>query len=87
VQANATAIKINYEEENAFHLINIIDDGKGIEAEVANKIFDADFTTKVKGMGLGLSMAKNFLESINGSILLKETSNNGTTIQLKFPKI
>ena len=87
VQANASTIEINYEEENAFHLINIVDNGKGIEADVINKIFDADFTTKVKGMGLGLSMAKDFMESINGFILLKETSNNGTTIQLKFPKI
>lgn len=87
VQANASSIKINYTSGNDFHIINIIDNGKGIEPEVANKIFDANFTTKVKGMGLGLSMAKNFMESISGEILLKETSTNGTTIQLKFPKI
>lgn len=87
VQANANSILISYENDNDSHLINIADNGKGIEKEIANRIFDADFTTKVKGMGLGLSIAKNFMESITGSVILKETSSNGTTIQLKFPKI
>jgi len=86
VQAGADKINISYEGENDFHIINISDNGKGIDHEISTKIFEANFTTKIKGMGLGLSMAKSFIESISGEILLKETSNSGTTIQLKFPK-
>ncbi len=86
IQASAKNIEINYKENEVHHLIFIKDDGTGIKPEIANKIFDKNFTTKNRGMGLGLNMAKNFMNSIGGAIELVETSEKGTILQLKFNK-
>ncbi|MGA9295092.1 MAG: ATP-binding protein, partial [Ignavibacteriaceae bacterium] len=56
-----------------------------IPEEAKEKIFDSNFTTKEKGMGLGLKLAKRFLESINGKIFLLESSEKGTTFRLQIP--
>ncbi len=37
-------------------------------------------------MGIGLSLAKKYIENINGSIKIENTSVNGTTILISFPK-
>ncbi len=86
IQASAKNIIISYEQNEDNYFIFIKDDGKGINPNIANRIFDKNFTTKNRGMGLGLNMAKSFMNSIGGSIELIETSEKGTTLQLKFNK-
>lgn len=85
IQANAKNITINVLVENNYCLLRIADDGIGIPVENIDKIFDENFTTKKQGMGLGLSMAKKFFESINSSITVENTSENGTTFLIKIP--
>lgn len=86
IQANATYIIFELSEQENFYKLKIIDNGNGMPKEIAAKIFQQDFTTKIKGMGLGLTMAKRYIESIKGSIIVEETSGNGTTILLKILK-
>ncbi len=86
IQASATIIDITAKQEEDSFIINLKDNGKGIPEESKEKIFEANFTTKEKGMGLGLKLAKRFLESINGKIFLLESSEKGTTFQLQVPK-
>lgn len=64
IQANPNKIIINTLFENDNVKISIIDNGKGMEEEIKNKIFDHLFTTKVigKGTGLGLAIAKQIIE-------------------------
>ena len=85
MQAEATEIKITLTEENSKYKILFNDNGHGISTEIQHKIFDENFTTKKQGMGLGLSMTKRFLESINGEISLLETSAKGSTFQILIP--
>ncbi len=85
IQAFAKNIFVNVHVENNLCLIKVIDDGEGIPPESIDKIFDENYTTKSSGMGLGLSMAKKFLESINGSITVKNTSKEGTTFLITIP--
>lgn len=85
IQANAQNISINITIEDNVCQMRFIDDGIGIPNEHIERIFDENFTTKEYGMGLGLSMAKRFLESINGSIAVESTSEKGTTFLIKIP--
>jgi signal transduction histidine kinase len=66
--------------------IRFIDNGRGIEKENIERIFDENYTTKEKGMGLGLSMAKKYFELLNGSISVESTSPKGTTVLIIIPR-
>jgi two-component system, NtrC family, nitrogen regulation sensor histidine kinase NtrY len=87
IQADASLINISLQEKNNFYKIFISDNGKGISFELKDKVFEANFTTKEKGMGLGLKLTKRFLEGINGSIKLADSSNNGTVFEINIPKM
>ncbi|NNE31623.1 MAG: HAMP domain-containing histidine kinase [Winogradskyella sp.] len=69
-----------------FVLINISDTGKGISKHLFNKIFEPGFTTKKRGWGLGLSLAKRIIEDYhNGKIkVLDSEPNRGATIQISL---
>ncbi len=85
IQAGAKNISINLSIENKYSIIDISDDGSGIRVENQNKIFDTNFTTKEKGLGLGLKLIKRFLEKTGGEINLLSTSNSGTIFRIKIP--
>lgn len=84
IQADAKNVIVGCKKEGLYYSIRVKDDGKGIAEDVVNRIFEADFTTKIKGMGLGLSMAKRYIESIEGEIKVEETSGKGTVILIKL---
>lgn len=86
IQANATVIEIEI-VSNENNKIIIADNGKGIPEDIQEKIFDANFTTKVEGMGLGLNMAKKYVEKIGGEIKIDKSDKHGTKFILKFPKV
>ena len=73
------------EEENRACLI-VSDNGVGISEENKDKIFEPKFTTKSSGMGLGLAMVKNLVESCGGSIQFTSKLNKGTIFKVHFPK-
>jgi signal transduction histidine kinase len=87
IQAEATIINIEIASHNDYYIINISDNGKGIPEEFKNKIFEADFTTKEKGMGLGLKLAKRYLEGINGSIKLVDSAVKGAEFEITISKL
>jgi signal transduction histidine kinase len=66
--------------------IEIIDSGKGISAEIAQKIMDPFYTTKEvgKGTGLGLSISKGIAED-HGGVLEYNPENENTTFHLILP--
>lgn len=65
--------------------INISDNGTGIDSSQADKIFTPYFSTKVSGMGLGLPLVKNMIESAGGSISFQNNAVFGTTFQVVLP--
>jgi Signal transduction histidine kinase len=85
MQAGASEILINLTLVGNEYQILFKDNGTGISATDKDKIFDENFTTKKQGMGLGLSLAKRFLLSIHGDILLDSTSDKGTTFKIIIP--
>ncbi|PDH50577.1 MAG: two-component sensor histidine kinase [Cryomorphaceae bacterium MED-G14] len=77
-------ILVQVKKINKSALIEIIDNGLGIPNELKEKIFEPNFTTKTKGMGLGLSIIKNLITNYKGTISFK--SKKGETVfTIKLP--
>ena len=66
--------------------ITVMDNGIGITDAHKPKVFEPKFTTKTSGMGLGLAMVKNILETYNGSITFTSQEGQGTVFSVTFPK-
>ncbi len=66
--------------------ISVADNGIGVSDEVKEKIFEPKFTTKSSGMGLGLGMVKNIVETYNGTITLTSQPKKGSVFTVRFPK-
>ncbi len=62
-----------------------IDTGAGIPDEIKEKIWMPLFTTKAKGMGLGLAICKRMVEAHGGLICVESTVGKGTTFTVKMP--
>ncbi len=75
-----------YPKENKL-IIDIKDTGKGIERKMYKAIFSPGFTTKQRGWGLGLSLAKRIIEEYHkGKIFVKNSEINvGTTFRIILP--
>lgn len=76
-QGRNPKIEVNIIKEVKSVKIKFIDNGKGIPESIQSKVFEPKFTTKTKGMGLGLGIVKNIVNSHNGSIKY-ETGKKGT---------
>lgn len=63
----------------------IEDSGPGIPAENRQRVFEPFFTTKSHGTGLGLPLAKKFVERNGGAIAISETPEGGAKIELMLP--
>lgn len=66
-------------------ILKVIDNGEGITAENTSKIFEPLFTTKAKGVGLGLSIVKTFIEKQGGKIEVESIVGKGSTFSITLP--
>lgn len=76
-------------DDEKFVKINVTDNGKGIPKSQFTKVFEPGFTSKKRGWGLGLSLAKRIIEDYhNGRIkVLHSEVGKGTTMQISLRKI
>lgn len=81
-------IRISVSEFTPYIEILIQDSGSGMKKETLSKIFKPGFTTKIRGWGLGLSLAKRIVEDFHlGKISVQKTApGQGTTFQLILNK-
>ncbi len=70
------------EKENFSVKIKIQDFGTGIDSETLKKIFEPYYTTKKRGMGLGLSIVKRIIEDHNGEINFSSHLGKGTCVEI-----
>lgn len=81
-------IWIRSESNHKFVKIQVEDNGQGIRPDVSNKIFEMFFrgTISSTGSGLGLYIAKDAAEKMNGKIEVKSTFGEGSTFTICVPK-
>jgi PAS domain S-box-containing protein len=66
-------------------LISVSDSGVGLPAEKADQIFQAFFTTKPQGSGMGLAICRSIIESHGGRLWASANNGRGTTFQFFLP--
>lgn len=73
--------------ENNSAVIKISDTGRGIEAERIDKIFDAFYTSRKSGSGLGLATAKKIVEAHGGEISVDSEAGKGTKFEIELKTV
>ncbi|WP_435313873.1 ATP-binding protein [Cellulophaga fucicola] len=79
-------VLVTVASDGDFVKISVADNGVGIADEFKDKVFEPKFTTKTSGMGLGLGMVKNIVETYKGDITLTSQPDKGTVFVVRFPK-
>jgi len=72
-------------ENEFFALVTIEDEGVGFDEKNTTDIFKPFFTTKTKGVGLGLANVKRIMEAHNGSVFANKRNPKGASFSLRFP--
>jgi len=65
--------------------VSVSDTGVGIPKDVMKKIFEPLFTTKAKGIGLGLALTRTLVEENDGIIDVLSEAGKGSTFTIKLP--
>jgi len=71
--------------ENEHLMVSVSDTGIGLPRQQASQIFDAFFTTKVHGTGMGLSISRSIVASHNGRLWAADNSPRGASFHLILP--
>jgi signal transduction histidine kinase len=79
-------VKTEYNGNNAI-CIEIADTGPGIDTKKADSIFDAFFTTKPHGMGLGLAICRMIIERHGGQLVVSSADPHGAVFQIIVPRM
>jgi PAS domain S-box-containing protein len=66
-------------------ILSVTDNGIGISAENANRLFNAFFTTKSNGLGMGLSICRSIVEAHGGRMSASSNEGPGATFQIVLP--
>jgi signal transduction histidine kinase len=73
------------QDETQQVLVSVTDCGVGISAENADRLFNAFFTTKSSGMGMGLSICRSIMEAHGGRLWATANVLHGATFQFTLP--
>ncbi len=73
--------------EEACVLIEVSDNGCGMDEETQKRIFDPFFSTKFPGRGLGMAAVHGIVRTSNGRIYVESAAGRGTRVRILFPKV
>jgi two-component system, NtrC family, nitrogen regulation sensor histidine kinase NtrY len=80
-----TRVSVSLQLHKDMVRIQFQDNGKGIDAEIADRIFLPHFSTKKSGSGLGLAISRQAIHQMNGNIYFETKVNKGTTFTVELP--
>ncbi len=67
--------------------VTVRDTGQGIDQGLQEKIFDAFYTTKTNGMGMGLAISRSIIEAHGGRLWVESEAAGGTTFRFTLPVV
>lgn len=79
-----TVKMVAYQNKNNRPIIDVIDNGPGIDQDALDRIFIPFYTTKSGGSGIGLSLSRQIMRQHRGTITAKSVMGEGTEFSLKF---
>ena len=68
-------------------LVQVEDTGVGLAADSAERIFEAFFTTKPSGLGMGLSISRSIIEAHGGKLWATANDDRGATLHFSMPAV
>ena len=77
-------VKSATQESNGV-LVSVTDTGPGIDADIADRIFNPLFTTKANGMGMGLAISRSIIEAHHGRLSVSAGAEGGSVFQFVLP--
>ena len=86
METRVLRIKTELSQPNTVH-VSIEDTGTGIKPSDVARVFKPMFTTKARGMGMGLSICQSIIENHNGRIWVSPGANGGSIFQFELPTI
>ncbi|MBV9306684.1 MAG: MASE4 domain-containing protein [Acidobacteriaceae bacterium] len=88
VPAGSRSLTIRTLDENgAAAIVEVEDTGPGVDPATSARIFDAFFTTKAGGMGLGLALSRMIVERHNGRLSLVPAVSEGSIFRVELPTL
>ena len=78
-------LTIGVKDDGNSTILSMSDTGSGIDENITGKVFEPFFTTRDRGLGLGLAMTKRVIEEHGGKVTFKSSVGKGSTIELILP--
>jgi two-component system sensor histidine kinase FlrB len=67
-------------------VLSVMDEGRGIENEIQDRLFEPFFTTRTEGTGLGLAIVRGVTQSMGGTVKVKSVLGSGSEFILNLPR-
>jgi signal transduction histidine kinase len=85
VESGGGTVTVRARDEDSQIVVEVADTGPGVAPNVAEVIFEPLFTTKARGIGLGLSVSRSLVEANGGRLWLVNGSDRGATFAVSLP--
>ncbi|HEY0671314.1 MAG TPA: ATP-binding protein [Longimicrobiales bacterium] len=80
-------IEVDITPADAHHVrVSITDSGRGLSSEAQQRLFEPDYTTKIRGTGLGLAVARQTIRVHGGEITARNTPQGGAQFVIELPR-
>jgi hypothetical protein len=86
-EAEARELLISTEQDHRGALVAVRDSGPGLDPSHLERVFDAFYTTKSSGMGMGLSICRSIIEAHRGRLWAEANEPRGAIFQFILPAV
>ncbi|MGK6324776.1 ATP-binding protein [Sphingomonas sp. DT-51] len=84
-QEGRRSIHVRVTRSIGWLVVDVSDSGPGLSADMCERVFDAFFSTKADGMGMGLSISKSIVRAHGGTITVRSVPGDGTRFRIELP--